>query len=64
MTSTDAQISSSAPNFAALFGDRVPVTPNKDGFRDQDHVPIQVVGRDVTESFWIPSPASITGAAT
>jgi len=37
MTSTTPQIISTAPNFAALFVDRVEATPDKEAFRYLDH---------------------------
>jgi long-chain acyl-CoA synthetase len=37
MTSTNPQIATAAPNFAALFVDRVEATPDKEAFRYQDH---------------------------
>jgi long-chain acyl-CoA synthetase len=37
MTSTNAQMASGAPNFAALFADRVKATPDKEAFRYLDH---------------------------
>ncbi len=37
MTSTNAQMASGAPNFAALFIDRVEATPDKEAFRYPDH---------------------------
>jgi long-chain acyl-CoA synthetase len=37
MTSINAQVAGGAPNFAALFVDRVEATPDKEAFRYQDH---------------------------
>jgi long-chain acyl-CoA synthetase len=37
MTSTNVQMASCAPNFAALFAERVKATPDKEAFRYPDH---------------------------